>query len=403
VLGPTELRFVCDSAKLGPFTGMLLEIRLKLKGAMIIVLLAVTESRRIKSRGLLADAFASRSSRSSHGAVKHEMHQESEVLDASSEAPLGVDRLLGDHVLPKQLVAMAERRKDEWLEGADLDELARAGESPIAELVKALEVVGRAKNKQLSLLQMSQTSGHVRFIPLASRQAISSGAPTLTSMGSHPQPVLGGRGVARWPRPGQPLPMRVRALQPLVRPRACTPLCAATNLDHFTQLHAVGLQGLIQATRDLTQSAFASAVPALLSLALGALISGASAAWQAGGRYRESSGKASLTERDFALLLLCLCVDSVGGSSFYIGEESDALWAPISALAVREMFGSNSLALLNFGKEILPFSDVLPVATLAWLVKFAFPDSSLARAFELDGRSEGTRDSSKWYDPDVGD
>jgi hypothetical protein len=47
-----------------------------------------------------------------------------------------------------------------------------------------------------------------------------------------------------------------------------------------------------------------------------------------------------------------------------VGEVEDVIWAPLSSLALVYLFGSTSVAGLDFLKEILPFTDVLPVATL---------------------------------------
>ena len=44
----------------------------------------------------------------------------------------------------------------------------------------------------------------------------------------------------------------------------------------------------------------------------------------------------------------------------------------------------NSLALLEFLKEALPGSDVLPLATIAWTLANAYSDSAAARALGLD-------------------
>ena len=85
----------------------------------------------------------------------------------------------------------------------------------------------------------------------------------------------------------------------------------------------------------------------------------------------------------FGLLALCLVIDLVGGSSFFLGEGSDVLWAPISALLVQTLWESPILAALNFLKELLPLTDVLPLASLAWLLAYAYPQSAATRALGL--------------------
>ena len=41
------------------------------------------------------------------------------------------------------------------------------------------------------------------------------------------------------------------------------------------------------------------------------------------------------------------------------------------------MFGSNVITTIDFAKEILPFTDFIPVATLSWVLKFVYPESPL--------------------------
>ena len=101
----------------------------------------------------------------------------------------------------------------------------------------------------------------------------------------------------------------------------------------------------------------------------------------------------SISSEAWIKLLLCLFIDLVGDTSFLlpgVGEAEDLLWAPVAALAVRKLFDSNFLTLLEFSKEILPVTDVLPVATLAWLLENVFDDSDLARFLNLQKKRKGS-------------
>ena len=74
-------------------------------------------------------------------------------------------------------------------------------------------------------------------------------------------------------------------------------------------------------------------------------------------------------------------IDLGGDVSFLlpgVGELEDAAWAPISSIALAYLFGSNTIAGIDFAKEILPFTDILPVATIAWLLQNVYYDSSLS-------------------------
>ena len=148
-----------------------------------------------------------------------------------------------------------------------------------------------------------------------------------------------------------------------------------TLVDEIGTLQAVGLQGPIQAMRDFTQAAYAAMQPVVLpTLAMGLLFLGATA-WREGSALRKKSSSAALNLRDFQLLALCLVLDFVGGVV-------DFAWAPISAALLLSAFDSPLLAAANALKELLPLTDVVPVATLSWLLAYVYPE---ARATHLLG------------------
>lgn len=67
-------------------------------------------------------------------------------------------------------------------------------------------------------------------------------------------------------------------------------------------------------------------------------------------------------------------IDFIGVSTFAIpgmGEAFDVVWAPISGLIIQQVYGSPGFAFMGFAEEILPFTDVLPTATIAWFWMFA--------------------------------
>lgn len=71
---------------------------------------------------------------------------------------------------------------------------------------------------------------------------------------------------------------------------------------------------------------------------------------------------------NFGKLLICLVIDVLGSSSELIpilGEVTDIIYAPIAATVLRNLFGSNNILFgLEFAEEILPFTDILPLATI---------------------------------------
>jgi hypothetical protein len=73
-------------------------------------------------------------------------------------------------------------------------------------------------------------------------------------------------------------------------------------------------------------------------------------------------------------LLASILIDLMGMLSYLIpgaAELFDAVWAPISAVLVYYMFGRKlSWASFTFLEELLPFTDVVPSATIAWYVHY---------------------------------
>ncbi|CAM9297333.1 unnamed protein product, partial [Phaeothamnion confervicola] len=74
-------------------------------------------------------------------------------------------------------------------------------------------------------------------------------------------------------------------------------------------------------------------------------------------------------------LAASLAIDIIGSSSYLlpvIGEAGDLGWAPLQALLIAGMYSKSSpyAAYVGFTEELLPFTDIIPTATLAWLKEF---------------------------------
>ena len=85
-------------------------------------------------------------------------------------------------------------------------------------------------------------------------------------------------------------------------------------------------------------------------------------------------------------LLFCIMIDLGSDASFLlpgIGEMEDLAWAPVSAYLLNLLFGSGVVSSLEFAKEILPGTDILPLATLAWVLQNVFVDSPITSALGL--------------------
>jgi hypothetical protein len=95
---------------------------------------------------------------------------------------------------------------------------------------------------------------------------------------------------------------------------------------------------------------------------------------------------ADISQTAWIQLLFCIMIDLGSDASFLIpgiGELEDVAWAPISAYLLNLVFGSSAISTLEFAKEILPGTDILPVATFAWLLQNIFTDSPLTGALGL--------------------
>lgn len=92
-------------------------------------------------------------------------------------------------------------------------------------------------------------------------------------------------------------------------------------------------------------------------------------------------------EPDIGKLFICLAIDAIGTSSVlipFLGDATDVVTAPLAGLLLQSLFGgSNILFVLEFSEEILPFTDILPLATLCWCIDTFFRNSDLARLLQL--------------------
>eukprot|EP00927_Polykrikos_kofoidii_P050040 TRINITY_DN4399_c0_g2_i1.p1 TRINITY_DN4399_c0_g2~~TRINITY_DN4399_c0_g2_i1.p1 ORF type:complete len:165 (-),score=29.90 TRINITY_DN4399_c0_g2_i1:240-734(-) len=82
------------------------------------------------------------------------------------------------------------------------------------------------------------------------------------------------------------------------------------------------------------------------------------------------------------LLFFCVLFDIIGMASYLIiffGELTDFAWAPVAAVFLHYMFGSFLVSSLGFMEELLPFTDFIPTATIAWCLAHSDSLSFLRR------------------------
>ena len=68
---------------------------------------------------------------------------------------------------------------------------------------------------------------------------------------------------------------------------------------------------------------------------------------------------------------LCVGLDVVGDASYFyptFGEASDLVFAFVQSFSVELLFAWPAMAFLAFWEEALPITDLVPSATIAWLL-----------------------------------
>jgi len=71
-------------------------------------------------------------------------------------------------------------------------------------------------------------------------------------------------------------------------------------------------------------------------------------------------------------LLLSILIDIIGAATYLVpvvGEAGDVAWAPISAYLIYQLYGNGILSGLAFAEELLPGLDIVPTATIAWVLE----------------------------------
>jgi hypothetical protein len=88
-----------------------------------------------------------------------------------------------------------------------------------------------------------------------------------------------------------------------------------------------------------------------------------------------SVSKQILPTEMWARLIVSLFIDLIGSSSYllpFVGEGLDLAWAPIQTILIMAMYDPTTpnLKYVSFVEEILPFTDIVPTATIGWACEF---------------------------------
>lgn len=71
-------------------------------------------------------------------------------------------------------------------------------------------------------------------------------------------------------------------------------------------------------------------------------------------------------------LFVCVLIDLVGSGSLvvpFLGDAMDIITAPVGALLLHAIFADPRVTAAGFAEELLPGTDVLPTATIAWVLQ----------------------------------
>lgn len=94
--------------------------------------------------------------------------------------------------------------------------------------------------------------------------------------------------------------------------------------------------------------------------------------------------EAKYKKEKYFTLALSLFIDFIGLLSFIVPGVTwlfDVVWAPVSGLLLFYLYNQSSLALFGFAEEILPFTDLVPTATITWINKYHKKNEQTFEAF----------------------
>lgn len=91
------------------------------------------------------------------------------------------------------------------------------------------------------------------------------------------------------------------------------------------------------------------------------------------GRVGEVAERGGPEGKKWVKLAICIGIDLVGSGSVtvpLVGDALDLVTAPLGAVMLQALFGSTLVTVGGLAEELLPGTDVIPTATLAWLAEY---------------------------------
>ena len=83
-------------------------------------------------------------------------------------------------------------------------------------------------------------------------------------------------------------------------------------------------------------------------------------------------------------LLASLAIDALGMATFIIpalGEVADVAIAPIISILIYAVHRTTFGAIAGFFEEIIPFTDIIPTATIIWAYRYIYKKSNTFAEF----------------------
>merc|ERR1712216_369908 len=96
-----------------------------------------------------------------------------------------------------------------------------------------------------------------------------------------------------------------------------------------------------------------------------------------------------LSQDKWMKLAISILIDIIGILTFLIpvlAEMMDVFWAPLSALLVHQLYVSTLLSGVALIEELLPFTDIVPTATIGWILEFTPLGAKLGIKLRLQSR-----------------
>lgn len=83
-------------------------------------------------------------------------------------------------------------------------------------------------------------------------------------------------------------------------------------------------------------------------------------------------------------LISSLAIDALGMTTYLIpalGETADLVLAPIISILIYAVHKTTFGAIAGFFEEIIPFTDIIPSATIIWAYRYIFKSESTLKDF----------------------